>query len=152
MTSRRITLVAILLVTVAVGAMREFVFINLNYCIDHLANHRQVNYAHSLFRKAVEGLTLNSLVVLKWSFTIAFIGVMLGASVFTARLLFGDHRYARPIMWGFVVIAALALALHLAAQHVPALALASIKLIHLLQYPVLLFFLWAAALLRERTA
>ncbi|MBL7939128.1 MAG: hypothetical protein JNL43_07205 [Flavobacteriales bacterium] len=151
MTTRRTALTLLLLVAVATGAGREFVFLNLNYSIDHLANHRDVSYAHSVFRAAVEGCSLRALLTLKWAMALLFIGLMLGFSVLTARWLFGDHRYRSAITLGFLAVGFLALVMNLGAGFHPALGSISVKLLHLLQYPVILFFLWAAALLERRT-
>ncbi len=152
MTKRRLAIAAILLVAVLVGAGREFLFLNLNYSIDHLAYHRSVSYAHSLFQAAVDGCTLHTLLILKWVLALIFISVMLCLSVLLARLLFGDQRYRMAIVLGFLAVGGLALLLNLGAGRYPAMGNISVKLLHLLQYPVILFFLWAAALLQRRTA
>ena len=152
MIPRRVALAAILLVAVVIGAGREFLFLNLNYSIDHLENHRAVSYAHSQFQAAVTGFDLRTMKVLKWVLAILFISVMLGLSLLTARLLFGDHRYRMAIVLGFFAVGFLALLLNMGAGRLPALGNISVKLLHLLQYPVILFFLWAAALLQRRTA
>jgi hypothetical protein len=136
---------------VALGAARDFVFINLNYCIDHLANHREENYAHSMVRHATDGLSLRTLVVIKWAFSAAFIATMLGISILSARILFGDHRYRRWLVIGFGMVASIAFILQLGSSVEPALGLVSVKLLHLLQYPVVLFFIWASTWLRPRT-
>jgi len=140
----------LLLVAILLGAAREFLFINLNYVIDFAANHREVSYAHSAFRAVVDGWSLTSLVMLKWCLAIVFIALMLALSITMARVLFGDHWYRRTIMIGFIAIGALALLLHAAAARSPAWEGVSVKLLHALQYPVVLLFIWAAALLRPK--
>ena len=137
----------LLLVAILLGAAREFLFINLNYVIDFVANHREVSYAHSAFRALVNGWSLSSLVLLKWLLALVFIAVMLGLSIAMARVLFGDHRYRKIILIGFIAIGALALVFHLAAAGSPAWEGVSVKLLHALQYPVVLLFIWAAALI-----
>lgn len=140
---------AVLVVAIAWGAFREFVFINLNYSIDHLANHRPYSYAHSSFTALVHGLDLGQLVLLKWVLAALFIGVMLALTVLMAKLLFGDHRYLRVLVVGTLVLGATAMLLHLAGRWHPAFDLVSVKLLHLLQYPAVLLFLWAASMLRR---
>lgn len=152
MTPHRSAVVVIVLIAVAIGAVREFLFLNLNYSIDHLANHRPVSYAHSLFNAAVVGYDLHTLLILKWCLALVFISVMLGLSVLMARFLFGDHRYRMAIVLGFLAVGSLALLLNIGAGRHPAMGNISVKLLHLLQYPVILFFLWAAAMLQRRTA
>lgn len=151
MKAQRLPVTLILLAAIALGALREFLLINLNYCIDHQANHRAVNYAHSAFRNLVEGLSLRGLEALKWCFSLLFIALTLGLAILLARTLFGDHRYTRWLVLGFAGVGAVALLLQLAATAAPALALVSVKLIHLLQYPVVLFFIWAATWLQRRS-
>jgi hypothetical protein len=151
MTRRRLLIGAILLVAVVLGAIREFLFLNLNYAIDHLANHREVSYAHSMFRAAVVGLTLQDLIALKWIFSVGFIAAMLGLSVVLARSVFGDHRYRTVLVTGFLLVGGLALLLHLARAVHPAFEVVSVKVLHMLQYPIILFFLWASALLKDRS-
>lgn len=147
--NRKVGIVAVLLVAIALGAFREFVFINLNYSIDHLANHRPYSYAHSSFTALVHGLDLGQLVVLKWLLAALFIGVMLALTVLMSNLLFGDHRYRLVLAVGTAVLGTLALLLHFAGHWHPAFDLVSVKLLHLLQYPAILLFLGAASMLRR---
>ncbi len=149
MSPRRLKLVAIFLVAVVMGAVREFLFLNLNYSIDHLENHRAFSYAHSAFQHAVKGLSLADLLRLKWALAMFFVAVMAGLSVLLARVLFTDHRYRALILIGFIAIGFFALLLHLGSGTFPGLEGVSVKLIHLLQYPVVLFFIWAGALLHR---
>jgi hypothetical protein len=152
MKRQRVLLGTILLVAVCMGAVREFLFLNLNYSIDHVANQRAFSYAHSAFQAQVDGLSLAALLRLKWVLAMFFVALMAGLSIATARLLFGDHRYWSMILVGFAAIGTLALLLHTASGTIPALEGISIKLLHLLQYPVLLFFIWAGAVLGGRTS
>jgi hypothetical protein len=147
MRKRTLLLWVLLAAGVALGAARDFVFVNLNYQLDFLHNHRPVSYAHSLFRGWVEGWDLTDLLRLKWAMAALFIAAMGALGVAFARVLFGDHRHRRTILLGYALVAALALAGHLAARSVPALAPLSIQLLHLLQYPVVLVFLWAGGLM-----
>ena len=140
----------LLLVATLLRAAREFLFINLNYMIDLEANHREVSYAHSAFRALVDGWSLSSLIMLKWGLAVLFIALMLALSIAMSRVLFGDHRYRRTIMFGFVAFGGLALLLHAAGANSPAWEGVSVKLLHALQYPVVLLFIWAAALLKPK--
>ncbi|MEZ4757984.1 MAG: hypothetical protein R2817_14245 [Flavobacteriales bacterium] len=145
---RRRTLLALLmLAAVLLGAVREFLFLNLNYQLDAVANQRTVSYAHSLFRQWTAGLDLAALLRLKWALALLFTAVMLGLSVACARIVFGDHRYRRVVVLGFALVGAVALLLNALSAALPALYGVSVKLLHLLQYPVVLFVLWAASLL-----
>lgn len=142
----------VLAVAVVLGAVREFFFVNLNYAIDHLQHHRPYSYAHSTFTAAVQGLSLKQLVLLKWAAAMVFILAMLALTIAMARVLWGDHRYRRILTIGTALVATLALLLHLAGHLHPAFALVSVKLLHLLQYPGMLLFLWVASMLRKDQA
>lgn len=146
---RGLGIALILAVAVILGAVREFFFVNLNYAIDHLENHRSYSYAHSAFTAAVQGLSLQRLVLLKWAAAAVFIAAMLTLSIAMARVLWGDHRYRWILLVGTIAVSALALLLQLAGHLLPAFALVSVKLLHLLQYPGMLLFLWVAAMLRK---
>ena len=148
---RRSAILGLLLVGVLLGAVREFLFLNLNYQIDFVAHGRAFSYAHSLFRSWVAGFDLQALLVLKWSLALAFSGAMLGLAIVLAKLLTGDHRYARALVLGYVFFGLLALLLHGMAGSVPALEAVSVKVLHSLQYPVVLFLLWAASMLQRRS-
>jgi hypothetical protein len=145
---RRVALPACLAVSVIIGAVREFVFINLNYQLDHVARNTPVSYAHTQFQAWVAGWSLRSLILLKWAMALAFIAAMCALCVLLARALFASRRYDRPVLVAFAGIALLSLVLHALAPLMPPLELVSVKLLHALQYPVLLMFIWAASWLR----
>lgn len=146
---RRAAILAIMAVGVALGALREFLLINLNYQIDHLRHGRAVSYAHSAFQAWTKGLDLRGLVVLKWGISALLVGAMLLLAVLLARTLWGDHRYRTRIIFGFVLAAALALAAYGLAAWWPPAGIAGVKVLHALQYPVVLFLLWAASGIRR---
>lgn len=146
MSARRGLVLVLVLAGVALGALREFLFLNLNYQLDHVARHTAFSYAHSLFQGWVGGLGLRGLLVLKWALACAFIAAMSGLTIALARTCFGSFRHARAILLATIAFAALALALHGLAHWVPALERVSVQLLHMLQYPVPLLFVLAAAL------
>jgi hypothetical protein len=135
----------LLLVGIVLGACREFLFINLNYQIDHVARHTRFSYAHSLFQGWTRGMDLGALTALKWALAFAFMVAMAGLCVLLARVLSGSWRHARAIVGGFVLFALLALALHGSARWLPRAETVSIQLSHMLQYPVVLLFVLLAA-------
>lgn len=134
----------LLLAGVAMGAMREFLFINLNFQIQHVRHATPYSYAHSLFRGWVQGWDQTDLVRLKWALAVVLSFAMLGLCIALARVLFGSHTYRRPLMVGYGLAGALAVLLHVAGGQVPQLGNISVKLLHALQYPVMLFLVWAA--------
>lgn len=129
---------------VGFGALREFLFLNLNYQLDAVARQRPISYAHSMFQGWVEGWDLDALLRLKWLLAMAFIVLMALAAVLLARVLFGDHRHRTAIVVGFALSSLVALALHALGTLHPAFPLVAIKVLHALQYPVVLLFIWAA--------
>ena len=148
---KRAGIVGLLLVGVALGSLREFLFINLNYEIDRLRYRRPVAYAHSRFRAWTEGWDLDAFIAFKWLLSLAYLAAMLGLAMLLMRLLQGHFRAARLLALAYALLGLLALGFHALAGAVPPLEAVAVKLLHLLQYPVLLFFLWAAHLLAERT-
>jgi len=132
----RWTIGLLLAVAVALGAMREFVFVNLNYQLDHVARDTAFSYAHSIFQRWTAGMGLPGLRALKWAMALFFILTMTGLSTIAARQLFGDHRYMRTIFFGVGTVGTVALVFHALS-----LDLAAVKLLHALQYPVVLVIL-----------
>lgn len=141
---RNLLVVLLLLGGLAVGALREFLFINLNFQIQHVRYSTPYSYAHSLFRGWVQGWDLADLVRLKWVLAVALSTAMLGLCIALAKVLFGSHTYRKALVIGYGLAGALAVLLHLAGGLVPQLGSISVKLLHALQYPVMLFLVWAA--------
>lgn len=145
MAGKRFAIFGILILGILLGALREFMILNLNYQIDFVGNHRVDNYAHSLFQGWVNGWNISHLIVLKWLMAIAFAGAMCTLCILLLRSLFGDHRYVKFVLIGFATMGITATAFHFLSTMIPALEGVSIKLLHMIQYPVLLFFVWAGA-------
>jgi hypothetical protein len=126
---------ALLGLAIALGSLREFVFINLNYQVSAAGGQTPWSYAHSAVQRALEGWSVPALLRLKWLLAVAFILAMGTLTFATGRLLFGS-RLDRVILLGYGLIALLALLLHVAAHWLPFTASAGVKLLHLLQYPM----------------
>lgn len=148
--NRRLALGLLITAAVALGSLREFLFVNLNYQIDHTARGTPYSYAHSTFQHWVGHWDLPALVRAKWVLAVLFTGTMLGITLAFARLCGATRRHLRVIVAAFVAIGAAALALHLFRAAAPELDVLSVKLLHMVQYPVLLFFVWAALVLGRR--
>lgn len=147
---RRLKVFGVLAAGIAFGAWREFAFINLNYQIDHVEHHTAFSYAHSMVQGWTRGVGLEGLLVLKWSLALLSMAVMAGLCILLARILFGSWRQAVPILAGFAGFALLSLGMHGLARWAPPFELVSVRLSHMLQYPVpLLFMLIAATLPRD---
>ncbi|MFN3875793.1 MAG: hypothetical protein ACK4L7_07775 [Flavobacteriales bacterium] len=146
MRQRDLLSAAVLAMGLALGALREFLFTNLNYQLDFLRRgQRGSNYAHSAFQRWAESIDLQSLLVLKWAAAAGFVAAMLGLTLVLARLRMGSHRLARVIIAVFAGAALLALACHWAAPVFPGLGPVSIDLLHALQYPLPLLVVWAGS-------
>lgn len=150
--ARHVIILLLVLFSIMLGGVREFIFVNLNYEIDHLANHRAFSYAHSAFSAAVKGWDLDGLVRLKWSFSGVFILLHLAVSVALGRVLFGDHRLRKPLLVGTTALCIAALVFFAANALHPAFGALAVKLLHMLQYPVALLFLLIASTLRRTPA
>lgn len=149
---RRLEAALVLVLGVIFGSWREFAFINLNYQIDHLARHTRFSYAHSMVQAWTTGMDLQALIVLKWVLALLSMVVIAGLCIVLVRVLFGSWRYTRPILLGFATFALLSLAMHFAARWAPPFELVSVRVSHMLQYPVPLLFVLVAALLPRKDA
>jgi hypothetical protein len=147
MNRRRAIIVLLLAAGIALGALREFLFLNLNYQIDHMARHTSISYAHSIFQLWVRGTDLHALVRLKWMLAFAFIALMWLLCVMLTRVLFANSQRTLLITILFMGTGTLALLLHYASRYLQGFEIVSVELLHALQYPVMLFFLWAASFL-----
>lgn len=146
MSVRRALVLLLLGTGIALGALREFLFLNLNYQIDHVARRTAFSYAHSLFREWAAGIDLHGLTVMKWTLAALFIAAVCGLTVLLARVCFGSYRHAKAILLGTFAFAVLALVLHVLAHRVPGLERVSVQVLHMLQYPVPLLFVLLVAL------
>ncbi|MBL7965252.1 MAG: hypothetical protein JNM31_15560 [Flavobacteriales bacterium] len=146
MSRSRILVGLIAAMAIALGVARDFLFSNLNYQLDHLVRHTRHSYAHSQFQRAVEGWSAGGLSALKWALALAFTAAMCTLCVLLARSLEGTYRHARAIMLLFLATGLLALVLHFTAVqlHSRPVEFVAVKLLHALQYPVPLLFIWVA--------
>lgn len=140
----------VVLLSILTGSVREFLFINLNYQIDHVQRGTRFSYAHSKAQAVLSGMDLGALQFLKWTMAVLFIAA--GAALCSAmdRAVQGSWRHTKPIVLTFVAVAALAFALHLLSGVVPGLATVSIQTLHMLQYPVPVLFVLMAGMLPLR--
>ncbi|HEY0978060.1 MAG TPA: hypothetical protein VGE21_11385 [Flavobacteriales bacterium] len=141
---------SVLLLSILVGSVREFLFINLNYQIDHVQRGTRFSYAHSKVQAVLSGVDLGTLQFLKWTVAVVFIAA--GAALCSAmdRAMQGSWRHTKAIVLTFVAVAALAFGLHLLAAVVPRLSTVSIQTLHMLQYPVPVLFVLLAGMLPLR--
>ena len=142
---RKFPIVAVLLVAIVLAERREFLFINLNYQIDHVSRGTASSYAHSAFRSFVEGWSLGALTKFKWALSVAYTVVNAVLAVALARLLHGHWRYTRPILVIVAGVCAAALGFHALGTRVPGGADVGVKLLHMVQYPVVLLVMLASA-------
>lgn len=149
---RGIRAAAILFVGILSGALRDFLFINLNYQIDHVRRATPGSFAHSRFRTWTEGWDLPDLIRLKWMLAAAFVLWMWALSMALLRNAHAVSRLWRPVSLLFGAIALMALVMYGCARWFP-LEEAAANLLHAIQYPVLLVVLQIAVLLfPERAA
>lgn len=145
MSRRALGMLVILVIAVLLGAFRDWLFTNLNYQIDFLENHRNYSYAHSRFQHFAAGMDLRTLVTLKWIWAGAYVLIMLVLGIVLSQILFGDHRYAMWLVAGYVIIGLLSLVFHGISSGADGWYNISVKLLHALQYPVILIFIWGAS-------
>lgn len=136
----------ILLAGIGIGSLRDFLFINLNYQLDHVTRTTRTSFAHSRFQGWVEGWEAPVLIRLKWMLAGLFIISMWGLCLALLKNRGMMHRLWRPVTMVFAGVAMAALVLHGLARWLP-VEEASVNLLHAIQYPVLLLVLQAALLL-----
>ncbi|MFZ1692156.1 MAG: hypothetical protein WAT74_03075 [Flavobacteriales bacterium] len=132
----------------ALGALREFIFVNLNFHLDYLLNQRDRNYAHSVFRKWAGALDADQASALKWALALLFVATMALLTALLCRVRFGDHRYRKAVIVAFAGLGACALLCHLLGAWLPHARPVSVAMLHALQYPVPLLLVWAMSLLQ----
>jgi hypothetical protein len=101
---KRVRALGILITGIGLGSLRDFLFINLNYQIDHVQRATTTSFAHSRFQAWVEGHDLISLLQLKWILAALFIVAMWALSLLLLRNA-GGHFVAcsaplRRCFWG----------------------------------------------------
>lgn len=140
---KRPAMLLLLVAGVALGALREFVFINLNYQLDHVQRGTRWSYAHSAFQRAVAGMDLSDLVRLKWVLASLFIAVNCLLVVLLARCLAGHWGRSRVIVLIYMGVGLLAFVFSRLGAGVPGMDRIALQLLHLVQYPVPLLLLLA---------
>ena len=83
--STNATVALLLALAVIAGAVRDFLFLNLNYQLDAVTHHRTGSYAHSLFQNWVEGWDGPALLRAKWGMALFFSVLMATACVQIGR-------------------------------------------------------------------
>lgn len=146
---RRLEAGVVLVAGIAFGAWREFAFINLNYQIDHLARHTRFSYAHSLVQGWTNGWDLATLLHVKWGLALFSMLVVALLCILLARILFGSWCHRNMILAGFAAFAAFSLLMHFLSPWAPPLELVSVRISHMLQYPVPLVFVLIGALAKS---
>lgn len=136
-------LAAILVAGILCGAVRDFLFINLNYQIDHVQRATPGSFAHSRFQAWVQGWDLSDLVRLKWALAGGFVLCTWGLCLLLLVNAQATARLAKPVTAIFLGIGLAALFAHVLARWLP-VEEASVNLLHAIQYPVLLLVLQVA--------
>jgi len=138
---------------ISLGALREFIFINLNYWIDHLARLTEFCYAHSFFN-FLEGSSLVNLKTTKWAMAVFFIVLMFSFTSAFLKLLFRDRPVLKWAILSFgttILISLIFFGLHAFLGPEQVMLSIAVKALHAVQYPFLLFFLVPAISLLNTT-
>jgi hypothetical protein len=152
MKQRWMTVSLLLIAAIALGSLREFLFVNVNYQIDHVARATPFSYAHSAFQAWVSGWGTHALVTLKWSMAVSFILLMWTLCLLLLRAYAAPRRLSVLVSGLFVLVPTTALLLHLLAYRAPLAEEASVNLLHAVQNPIVLVFLWVTLALFPPTA
>lgn len=93
-----------LIVIIALGFLRDFIFVNINYIIDRLFYNLEVYYYHS-FYDFLEPLDVSGLMTLKWVLTFLFTVINLGLSVVILKKFFVNPKMPLQLLYlGYVVM------------------------------------------------
>ncbi len=136
-------LLCLVVLGISLGALREFIFINLNYWIDHVARSTEFCYAHSFF-DFWEGWSLDRLKMTKWIFAVTFIAMMFVYTNIFLKLLFRGRTILKWVVLSFattIFISLIFFGLHAILGQEQAMLSIAVKALHAVQYPFLLFFL-----------
>jgi len=141
--SRTFILISLVIIGISLGALREFIFINLNYWIDHVARHTQHLYAHSFF-DFLQGSSLGNLKMIKWTVAIGFVVLMLIFTILFLEVFFRRREVRKWVVicfTGTLVFSASFFLLHLICAPETAMLSISVKAFHALQYPFFIIVL-----------
>ena len=93
-----------LIVIIALGFLRDFIFVNINYIIDRLFYNLEVYYYHS-FYDFLEPLDISGLMTLKWTLTLVFTIINLVLSVVILKQFFAKpHMPIKLLYLGYVTM------------------------------------------------
>lgn len=90
--------ILLLVVIVWLGFLRDYIFININYIIDHLYYNSEVIHYHS-FYSFLEPLDVSGLVTLKWMLTLVFTVVNLLLSVIILNQMFKNPEMPLKLLY-----------------------------------------------------
>lgn len=141
----RFRIAGYLLVAIILGSMREFLFVNLNYQIDHVRRSTPFSFAHSKFQALVEGWTLQDLLITKWALAGFLVIIVMVLTLQVARIVFRGPRYDRFVLIGYGTASLVSLLLFIASSWLPALRLAAVQLLHSLQFPIIMIMIILSA-------
>ena len=150
---RVFVLIALVVIGVSLGALREFIFINLNYWIDHVLRNTNFIYAHSFF-DFLEGSSLGYLKTLKWIAAIVFILLMFFYSIACIEVFFNDRSLRVWVLMTFLgatIVSAAFLGLHSILAPETAMLSIAVKAFHSMQYPFFVLILIPAISLFKGT-
>jgi hypothetical protein len=89
---------------IALGFLRDFIFININYIIDQLYFNLEVHYYHS-FYSFLDTWEVQQLMTLKWIFTLIFMGLNFGLSFWIIHCLFSNPKPAnKMLIAGYLIL------------------------------------------------
>jgi hypothetical protein len=105
---------AIILIVIFLGYIRDFIFVNLNWNIKFLSGTAKKNYMHSFFVPfGFQNWSVKSLIVLKWALTFSWVAVSALLSHWAVKVFYPNKSYLVKLVWGFyALICAVALPIY----------------------------------------
>jgi hypothetical protein len=100
----RILGIALIILIVYLGLVRDSLFVNINYIIDQLYYNKEVRYYHSMYEFLVP-MGVGGLMKLKWVLTVVFMLLNLLLSFYILKVLFTDTKFTLKLLtWGYLLL------------------------------------------------
>lgn len=103
-----LTIISLAVAFIAVGYLRDFIAVNLNYHLHYIQNQTEYSSAHSFF-DFLNRFTFWQIYLSKYALTIVFTFLNFGLGYHLLRTFFTDRFILRVFIWKYLVVTAVAL-------------------------------------------
>ena len=103
-TNNWVKIAIVLIAFIAVGILRDFIFVNWNYQLDTTEHHRSFTYAHSFF-DFISDWTYTKLYWSKWVLTAVFCSL----NFFIGYLFFSNQLQKKQLLYLYLTVGVVAI-------------------------------------------